>query len=329
MTKPNTTHQQRIAKALHHTVGCGYQEGLRRVREAAAAGLLPARLDAAGRAAAVEFLGQTVTAPAAAAASRTHTAPRPASPQPPSAPGALSWIDGAALVPLTPGTVTSLVSLPTAGRPTLALNIALHHAQAGTDALFTSGEISFRSLQQKVLAARYGVDVRRQEPPGGWAAFKATVLSEMKDLPLTLHGARGRNSARDSLRRALLAAAGTNRKLGLWTVDSVWHFSDLTDDGPDTAATMAELHLLASEYNLAVLVTSRVVTENPNEPVAATHLPAGMAQHSDQVLVLDRPGAYWTHTPSTAATLRQLTGPAPGRAIELELQPDHCRFVPA
>jgi hypothetical protein len=30
MTKPNTTHQQRIAKALHHAVGCGYQEALRR-----------------------------------------------------------------------------------------------------------------------------------------------------------------------------------------------------------------------------------------------------------------------------------------------------------
>ncbi|CAL9328798.1 hypothetical protein SUDANB105_00028 [Streptomyces sp. enrichment culture] len=184
-------------------------------------------------------------------------------------------------------------------------------------------------MQQKVLAARYGVDLNRQEPPGGWAAFKATVLSETKDLPLTLHGARGRSSARDSLRRALLAAAGTNRKLGLWIVDSVWHFSDLTDDGPDTAAAMAKLHLLASEYDLAVLVTSRVVTEQPDEPVTATHLPAGMAEHSDQVLVLDRPGVYWTHTPSTAGTLRQLTGPAPGRTIDLELQLDRRRFVPA
>ncbi|POX57509.1 hypothetical protein C3492_43210 [Streptomyces sp. Ru62] len=327
MTKPNITHQQRIAKALHHSVGCGYQEALRRVREADAAGRLPARLDAAGRAAAVEFLAQTVTTAVTAAATRTQPAPQP--PQPPSAPGALSWAGGAAPASLAPGTVTGLVSLPTAGRSTLALNIALHHAQAGTHALFTSGEISFRSLQHKVLAARYGVDVRRQEPPGGWAAFKATVLSEMKDLPLALHGARARSSVRDSLRRGLLAAAGANRKLKLWIVDSVWHFSDLTDDGPDTAATMAELRSLASEYGLALLVTSRVVTEDPDEPVTATHLPAGMAKYSEQVLVLDRPGVYWTHTPSTAATLRQLTGPAPGRAIELELQPDHCRFVPA
>lgn len=43
MTKPNTPHQQRVAKALHHTVERGCQEALRRVREAAAAGLLPAR----------------------------------------------------------------------------------------------------------------------------------------------------------------------------------------------------------------------------------------------------------------------------------------------
>ncbi|MCX5450284.1 DnaB-like helicase C-terminal domain-containing protein [Streptomyces nigrescens] len=324
MKKPNTTHQQRIAKALHHTVGCGYQEALRRVREAAAEGLLPVRLDAAGRAATVEFLAQTATA-----TSRTKTTPQPAAVQPISAPGVLPWSDGDALAPLAPGTVTGLVSLPTAGRSTLALNIALHNAQIGTQALFTSGEISFRALQQKVLAARYGVDVRRQEPPGGWTAFKATVLSEMKDLPLALHGARASSSARDSLRQGLLAAAGANRRLKLWIVDSVLHFSDLADDGPDTAATMAELHSLASEYNLAVLVTSRVVTQHPDESVTTVHLPAGMAEHSDHVLALDRAGVYWTHTPSTAATLRQLTGPAPGRGTELELQPDRCRFVPA
>ncbi|MFF8196749.1 hypothetical protein ACF05L_39260 [Streptomyces bobili] len=89
------------------------------------------------------------------------------------------------------------MSLTTAGRSMLALNIALHNAQLGTQALFTSGEISFRTLQQKVLAARYGVDVRGQKPPGGWTAFKTTVLSEMKDLPLAVHGARVSSSARD------------------------------------------------------------------------------------------------------------------------------------
>jgi hypothetical protein len=52
-----------------------------------------------------------------------------------------------------------------------------------------------------------------------------------------------------------------------------------------------------------------------------------MAEHSDHILVLDRPDAHWTHTTSTTSPLRQLTVPAPGR--ELELQPDHCLFVPA
>ncbi|SDN74811.1 hypothetical protein [Streptomyces wuyuanensis] len=37
----NITHQQRIARDLNAAVGCGYQEALRRVRQAAAAGCLP------------------------------------------------------------------------------------------------------------------------------------------------------------------------------------------------------------------------------------------------------------------------------------------------
>ncbi|MGV5038789.1 hypothetical protein ACVB8X_41070 [Streptomyces sp. NRAIS4] len=79
---------------------------------------------------------------------------------------------------------------------------------------------------------------------------------------------------------------------------------------------MADLHLLASEYHLAGLLTARVVTEPPDEPVTAVHLRAEMAEHGDQALVLDRPGAYWTDTRSMTATLRRLTGPAPERAIE-------------
>ncbi|MFJ4691807.1 IS3 family transposase [Streptomyces sp. NPDC088766] len=182
---------------------------------------------------------------------------------------------------------------------------------------------SARSTRQCGGEARApGRGGRGQEPP-------ALPLFISKDLPLALHGVRVSSSARDSLRRGLPAAAGTDRTLKLWIVDSVGHFSRLTDDGPDTAATMAELHFLAWEYHLAVLVTSRVVTEHPDEPVTAAHLPAGMAEHSDQVLVLDRPGACCTHTPSAAATLRRLTGPAPGRPVERELQPDRCRFVPA
>ncbi|WP_167523808.1 DnaB-like helicase C-terminal domain-containing protein [Streptomyces brevispora] len=223
------------------------------------------------------------------------------------------------------------MSLPTAGRSTLALNVALHNAMEGICALFTSGEITSRSLGQKILAARYGFDARSQEPPGGREAFKATALPELNAAPLLRHGARVGTSAPDSLRAGLVAAARKNRTLRLWIVDSVWHFSDFTDEGRDTASTMAELRTLAREHDLAVLVTSQVLTtdpQDPDEPVTAAHLPDGMASHSDRVLVLDRPGTERLRrgdTYPTAATLRSLS--RPGFEVELELEPEHCRFV--
>lgn len=54
--KTNLSNQQRIARALHQASGCGYQEALRRVAEAARKGLLPAVLDKAGRDQAVAVL---------------------------------------------------------------------------------------------------------------------------------------------------------------------------------------------------------------------------------------------------------------------------------
>ncbi|WP_424892222.1 hypothetical protein [Streptomyces sp. XH2] len=54
--KPNPSNQQRIARALNQASGCGYQEALRRVAEAARQGLLPAVLDKTGREQAVEIL---------------------------------------------------------------------------------------------------------------------------------------------------------------------------------------------------------------------------------------------------------------------------------
>jgi hypothetical protein len=54
--KTSLSHQQQIARALNRACGCGYQEALRRVAEAARKGLLPAVLDRAGRERAVEIL---------------------------------------------------------------------------------------------------------------------------------------------------------------------------------------------------------------------------------------------------------------------------------
>ncbi|TWF92358.1 DnaB helicase-like protein [Streptomyces brevispora] len=327
MTSRNTTHQQRIAKSLSAILGCGHQEALRRVREAAAADRLPSPLNAQGRAAAVGLLAREATMATENRTTTTSPLPEPRTP----ARCVWPWSGASGLAPLAPGTVTSLVSLPTAGRSTLALNVALHNAMEGICALFTSGEITSRSLGQKILAARYGFDARSQEPPGGREAFKATALPELNAAPLLRHGARVGTSAPDSLRAGLVAAARKNRTLRLWIVDSVWHFSDFTDEGRDTASTMAELRTLAREHDLAVLVTSQVLTtdpQDPDEPVTAAHLPDGMASHSDRVLVLDRPGTERLRrgdTYPTAATLRSLS--RPGFEVELELEPEHCRFV--
>lgn len=69
-SSPNTSNHQRIARALHRATGCGYQKALHRVKAAADAGRLPAKLDQAGREEAVRLLTeihpQPVPAPAVA-----------------------------------------------------------------------------------------------------------------------------------------------------------------------------------------------------------------------------------------------------------------------
>ncbi|MFB7998812.1 DnaB-like helicase C-terminal domain-containing protein [Streptomyces sp. NPDC056002] len=312
----NTTHQQQIAKELHRQCGCGYQEALRRVREAAEAGMLPPRLDAAGRAAAVAVLSEALVKGPSTTRSRLQAA------------CPLPWPGAAALAGLVPGRVTALVSLPTAGRSTLALNMALHAAEQGRSALFTSGEITTDVLKEKVIAARYGFDPRRQAPPGGWPAFRASALPEMEALPLALHGATVGSTARDSLISGAAAIMKRHqRPIGLWAIDTVQHFSEFTDTGLDTAATMRRLRTLASEYNMAVLVTAQVVTDRPDEPVTTARLPEGIREHAERVIVLDRPGAYWTNSAAAAATLSRLPDTGRTQMVPLTLQFENCRFI--
>ncbi|MFK0047801.1 hypothetical protein ACIQU4_27700 [Streptomyces sp. NPDC090741] len=60
----NITNRQQIARALNKATGCGYQQALQRVVDAAGRNLLPPILDAAGRAAAVRILTDlTATGP--------------------------------------------------------------------------------------------------------------------------------------------------------------------------------------------------------------------------------------------------------------------------
>ncbi|MFE0056081.1 hypothetical protein [Streptomyces sp. NPDC059003] len=58
MSSSNTTNQERVARALNRLTGCGYQKALQRVRAAAAAGQLPAKLDHVGRDQAVRELAK-------------------------------------------------------------------------------------------------------------------------------------------------------------------------------------------------------------------------------------------------------------------------------
>ncbi|MFH9821282.1 hypothetical protein [Streptomyces sp. NPDC017230] len=60
----NTTNQERIARALNRTTSCGYQKALQRVKAAAEAGQLPAKLDQAGREEAVRMLTEGHSRPA-------------------------------------------------------------------------------------------------------------------------------------------------------------------------------------------------------------------------------------------------------------------------
>jgi hypothetical protein len=242
----------------------------------------------------------------------------------------LPWPGATALAGLTPGSVTALVSLPMAGRSTLALNMALHTAEQGRPALFTSGEITTEVLKQKIITARYGFDPRKQEPPEGWSAFKATALPELEALPMCLDGAIVGSSARGSLTSGAVAIMTRFRRpLDLWVIDTVQHFSEFNDEGLDTAVTMRQFAALASEYSMAILVTSRVATDDPDEAVGPAHLPLGIAEHADRVLLLDRPGVYWTNSGTPAATLSLVSDIERAQPVSLELEADRCRFIPA
>jgi hypothetical protein len=78
----NTTNQERIARALNRSTGCGYQKALQRVQAAADAGKLPVKLDQAGREEAVRMLTEnhiqpTPTSVATASGPSSHTPPPP------------------------------------------------------------------------------------------------------------------------------------------------------------------------------------------------------------------------------------------------------------
>ncbi|WP_162793348.1 DnaB-like helicase C-terminal domain-containing protein [Streptomyces globosus] len=327
----NTTHQQKIARALHKSVGCGYQEALRRVRLAAERGLLPASLDAVGRERAVhiltakepaEVLPQAQANPAAFGA---HPQPSNGSLAP-----ALPWRGTDDLVRFEPGSVTVLVCLPTAGRTTMAMNIAAHNAGRGMACLFTSGETAEEGLWRKVLTAKYGFDVRRQAPPEGWDAFRAKVTADMDSLPLFIHNPRPGDAVRDVFREGRAVANARGQRLGLWILDTIQHFSQFTDDGLDLADSMHQVRRIAQENQIAVLVTARVLTESKDETISTEHLRPEL-RGADSILALHRDNSSWfarredDSATSTLTLLRPRSSQA--RSAQLFLEEERCRFV--
>ncbi|MEV6730681.1 DnaB-like helicase C-terminal domain-containing protein [Streptomyces sp. NPDC051364] len=329
----NTTHQQKIARALHKSIGCGYQEALRRVRLAAERGLLPASLDAAGRERAVHILAAAEPAvippqiQANPAAYGTHSHPQPADG---SLTPSLPWRGSDELVRFEPGGVTVLVSLPTAGRTTMALNIAAHNTERGMACLFTSGETSDEGHWRKVLTAKYGFDVRRQAPPEGWDAFKARVTADMGSLPLFIHNPSPGSAVRDVFREGRTMAIARGRRLGLWVLDTIQHFSQFTDDGLDLADSMHQARRIAQENQISVLVTARVLTESKDEIISAEHLPPEL-RGADSILALHRDNSSWftrREDDSAASTLTVLRPrSSQTRSAQLFLEEERCRFV--
>ncbi|MGW6684919.1 DnaB-like helicase C-terminal domain-containing protein [[Kitasatospora] papulosa] len=327
----NTTHQQKIARALHKSMGCGYQEALRRVRLAAERGLLPASLDATGRERAVQILASMEPA-GGPSQTQASSAPVSAHPQPNdgSLPLSLPWRGTDGLARFEPGSVTVLVSLPTAGRTTMAMNIAAHNAEREMACLFTSGETSDEGLWRKVVIAKYGFDTRRQTPPEGWDAFKAKVTADMKPLPLFIHNPRSGEMVRNVFRDGRTMANARRRRLDLWILDTIQHFSQFTDDGLDLADSMHQAQRIAQENRIPVLVTARVLTESKEETLSLAHVPPEL-RGADSILALHRDNSSWFarhEDDSPASTLTSLSPHAsPARSAPLFLEEERCRFV--
>lgn len=329
----NTTHQQKIARALHQATHCGYQEALRQVRLAAERGLLPATLDGAGRERAVRILSTTPPA-GIPPQSQTDTVSDTFGAHPQLADESrvpsLPWREIGDLVRFEPGSVTALVSLPTAGRTTMAMNIAAHNAEQGLTCLFTSGETDDETLMQKVVIAKYGFDLRKQAPPEGWDAFKVKVNAELGPLPLFIHSPRPGDLIRDVFRQGRTTANARGRRLDFWILDTIQHFSQFNDDGLDLADSMHQARRIAQDNQIPVVVTAQVLTESEDESITVQHLPPEL-RSADTILSLHRDNTYWftrRQEDSAAATLtllRPRSGAA--RSTRLFLDEEHCRFV--
>jgi hypothetical protein len=230
------------------------------------------------------------------------------------------------MLDLRPGTVTTIASLPTVGRSTFTLNMALHNAMKGTCTLYTSGEIDEQSMTEKTVSALYGIDLRHREAPiGGWDVFSARTKAELVSIPLYLHAA-----TQETPKAAFEAGAvASGREVRLWVLDALAHFSPFVHAGDgvwDFEQSMTELRHIAEREQMTVVVTVRAESQSEDEPLTLEHLPTPVAELSDQVLMLHREGAYWQNvSASNIATVTRLK-PEFGEPATLRFKPRLCRF---
>jgi replicative DNA helicase len=235
------------------------------------------------------------------------------------------------MIDLRPGTVTTIASLPTAGRSTFTLNMALHNALQGTCTLYTSSELDEEALTSKVISALYGIDLRHKEAPlGGWDTFSARTKEQVKSIPLHLHQSMG--TPEQAFKDGTVSLLRHGHKLGLWFVDALYHFADFTTDDGSTdfdqrfERAMEELRAIAERQQIAVVVTARAENDGNDETLTLKHVDVAVAEMSDQVLMLHRDGVYWSGEVSDVATVTRLKPELEGSAT-LRLLPRLCRFA--
>jgi hypothetical protein len=232
------------------------------------------------------------------------------------------------MVELRSGTVTTVASLPTVGRSTFTLNMALHNALRGVDTLYTSSELTGDMLLEKSVTAMYGIDLRHGEAPlGGWDVFIEKTRPEVEKLPLVFHAVDA-TSVEGAFRQGGVESRKRGLKLGLWILDTLVHFSELTETGWDYATAMRQARHVALEYQIPVVVTAKAMNEE-GEPLTAEHVHPDVVELSDQLLLLHREGAYWTNGPvSDEATVTRLKPAADSEdPATLRFAPRLCRFA--
>lgn len=233
------------------------------------------------------------------------------------------------MIDLRPGSVTTVASLPTTGRSTFTLNMALHNALKGTCTLYTSSEINEESLTEKAVSALYGIDLRHREAPiGGWDAFSARTKAELVSLPLYLHAAT-QETPDAAFKAGTVTSGQRGQKVRLWVLDALAHFSPFVHDGDgvwDFEQSMAELRRIAEREQMAIVVTARAENQSEDEPLTLEHVAAPVVELSDQVLMLHREGAYWQSGPASDVTTVTRLKPELEKSATLRFKPRLCRF---